>query len=152
MVALRLVLQRRPLPFGSDIFAGVEIDLEDMVVGVAEAIGTAMAEIAFAPADPRPHRLDRGDAAQKRRLARGAIADMADAGGVRGGELQRVEFVIVPGAQIDGIALAPALRQAEDVDEEVEARLGLVREELDMAEMGNVEAGLGIHSQNPLEP
>ena len=61
MVALRLVLQRRSLVFGRDVFVRVEIDLEDMVVGIAEAIGPAMAEIALAPADAGTHRLDRGD-------------------------------------------------------------------------------------------
>ena len=64
---------------------------------------------------------------------------MADAGGLRGGELQRMELVVVAGAQIDRVAVAPAFRQPVDVDEEVEAFLGLVGEELDMAEMRHVE-------------
>jgi hypothetical protein len=51
---------------------------------------------------------------------------MRHAGGVGGGQLERVELVIVPGAQIDGIALAAALGQPVDIDEEVEALLEFV--------------------------
>ncbi len=54
------------------------------------------------------------------------------------GELQRGEFIIVPAAQIDRLALAPRFRHAEHVGEEGKARLDPGREHLDMAEMGEI--------------
>ncbi len=98
-----------------------------------------MAEIALRPAEPQAHRLDHLDAALERLPRRGAVAAMGHPGGLRRGQLQRVELVVVEGAEIDGIAFAPALRQSVDVDEEVEAFFGLVGQKLDMAEMRHVE-------------
>ena len=46
---------------------------------------------------------------------------MAHARDVRRRELERVVLVVVPAAEIDGVALAAALGEAHDVDEEVEA-------------------------------
>ncbi len=149
VVALRLVLERWPLGGRRFVLPRLEIDLEDMVVGVAEAVGPAMAQVAIRPADPAAHRLDRRHAPEQRRLAGGTIADMGDTRRLRGSQLQRMELVIVPAAQIDAVALTPALREAKHIDEEGEARLRLVGQELDMAKMGDVEARFGSHRSGP---
>src|SRR5579871_3295125 len=63
---------------------------------------------------------------------------MARAGGFCSRQLQRVKLVIVIGAQVHAIAFAAALGQPEHPREEIEARLRLVGEQLDVAEMGDV--------------
>ena len=63
---------------------------------------------------------------------------MADAGGVVAGELQRVVFVIVPGAQIGALALDSRQLQPVDPGEEVEALVEPVGIDFDVAEMGDV--------------
>ena len=73
-----------------------------------------------------------------------AIADVTFACGAGGGQLQGVEFVVVVGAQVDRVALPPALGQTQDAHEEIEALLRLVGQQFDMAEMGNIENGFGI--------
>ena len=60
-----------------------------------------------------------------------------------------MELVVVEGAEIDGIAFAAALRQPVDIDEEVEALLGLVGQQLDMAEMRDVERGFASRHFHP---
>ena len=69
VIALGDVLQRRPFVLRRLVFARVVVELEDMAVGAAEAIGAAVAEIAVGPADAAAHRLDRRDAPLERRLA-----------------------------------------------------------------------------------
>jgi hypothetical protein len=61
-----------------------------------------------------------------------------------------MELVVVIGAQVDAVALAAALGEPEHVDEEVEARLGLVGEKLDMSEMGDVVDRFGGHGGSRL--
>ena len=79
-----------------------------------------------------------------------AVGDVADARRFRRGQFQRVEFVVVERAQVDRAAFASALGQAVDVDEEIEAFLGPVGQEFDMAEVGHVEARFGLtHSFLP---
>jgi hypothetical protein len=59
-----------------------------------------------------------------------------------------VELVVVIGPEIDGITLAAALGEAQNIDEEVETRLRLVGEELDMAKMRDVKTGITGHLVN----
>ncbi|MGH3218301.1 MAG: hypothetical protein ACRDPY_06155 [Streptosporangiaceae bacterium] len=54
------------------------------------------------------------------------------------GELDRVVLVVVPRAQVDGVALAAVLGQAEDVHEESQARLGLSSQQLDVPDVPDV--------------
>ena len=153
VIALRHVLQRRSFALGSFVDAGVPVELEDVTVRIAEPVGTAMAEIALGPADAAAHLLDHLDPACQRCLRRGAVGDMAHAGRVRPRQLQRVELVVVEGPKIDRAALPTALRQPVDIHEEVETLLELVRENLDMPEMGDVEAGFAIfHPVLPCGP
>jgi len=63
---------------------------------------------------------------------------VAHASHFRRGELERVVFVIVPGAQVHRIAAAAALRHAEDVDEKPEAVVRPRRQQLDMREVREV--------------
>ena len=51
----------------------------------------------------------------------------------------RVVLVVVPAAQIHGVALARRLGHTHDVDEEIEALLRLRRQRFQMAQMGQVE-------------
>ena len=60
------------------------------------------------------------DALLQRLGARRPVGEMAHAGDLRGGQLQRVALVVVPAAQIDGVAAAPALGHAHDIDEEAQ--------------------------------
>src|SRR5690606_15551264 len=118
------------------------VDFEDMAERVLEAEGGPMAEIA---GDPAMHLVSRGfdrlDAPLQRLRAGGAVGDVADAGGVPPGELERAVLVIVPGPEIGrGFVLARKL-QAVDAREEVEALHELVGIHLDMGKMGDVEAG-----------
>ena len=82
--------------------------------------------------DPPLERLGRG----------GAIGDVADAGGVVAGQLERVELVVVPGAQVGRGRVLGRQLQSVDAGEEVEALVVFVRVHLDMAEMGDVMTGL----------
>jgi hypothetical protein len=65
-IALRLVLQRRAKRVRGLIPFGLVIDLDDMPVGLVEAIGGSVAELAVAPADPGPGAFDRLHAPLKR--------------------------------------------------------------------------------------
>ena len=79
------------------------------------------------------------DAALQRLGARGAVGEMAHAGDLGRGELQRVMLVVVPAAQVDRVALPAAFGHAEDVDEEAQALLGLRRQKLDMRQVRQIE-------------
>jgi hypothetical protein len=71
---------------------------------------------------------------------------MADTGRMVPGQLQRMELVIVEGAQIDAFLVTAAFGEAIDTREEVEALLEPVRIHLDMAEMRDIKTGLaGCH-------
>lgn len=57
------------------------------------------------------------------------------------GELQRVELVVVPGANVGRGLVLSRKRQAVDVNEEAEALVVVVGEHLDIAQMRDVVAG-----------
>ena len=97
-----------------------------------------MAEIAFRPPRAEAGGVDDRGAPFERFRARGAKRDVAHAGHFRRGELERVVFVIVPGAQVHRIAAAAALRHAQDVDEKPEAVVRPRRQQLDVREVGEV--------------
>ena len=95
---------------------------------------------------PKPEPFERGDAALQRLRAARAERHVPHARGLRGRQLQRMALVIVPAAQIDRVALAAALGHAHDVDEEVQALVRLRRQQLDVAEMGEIEDRFGMSS------
>src|SRR5690606_29722379 len=64
-----------------------------------------------------------------------------DAAGVRGGDLERGALIIVPAAQVDALALAAGFGHAEHLGEELERLVWLGREDLDMAEMRQIQNG-----------
>jgi hypothetical protein len=68
-------------------------------------------------------RLDRRDPAGQRLGAGGTVADMAHAGRVVARQLQRVELVVVPGAQIGAVPLLRRQLQPVDAGVEIEAFL-----------------------------
>jgi hypothetical protein len=59
------------------------------------------------------------------------------------GQLQGVELVIVPAAQVDRVAFTAALGQSHDVHEEIQALLGLGRHELEVGEVREIEGAKG---------
>jgi hypothetical protein len=77
------------------------VDLEEVPVRVVEPEGRAVADVAIAPAHAGAKFLDRLYPAFQGRGACRAVGDMSNAGGVRGGQLQRGEFIVVPCPEID---------------------------------------------------
>ena len=65
-VALRLVAPRRPQVLRRLVALGLVVELEDVPVGVREAVRPAVAHVALDPAEPAPARLDGSDAALER--------------------------------------------------------------------------------------
>ena len=128
---------------------GVVIDFEQVSERVFETVAAAVARVAVAPAVRLvARRLDRRDPAFERLRARRAIGDMADAGRVMRGQLERTIFIVVPGPEISA-RLVPARKlQAVDPGEEVEAPVELVGEEFGMPEMSDVAHALhGLSSR-----
>ena len=109
-----------------------------MPVGVREAVGGAVAEVAVDPPDAEPGRLDRRDAPVERRRAPRAQREVPEPSlrGLR--EHQAVAEVVAPAAQVDGLPFARLLLHAEHVDEEAEALVGLRRQELRVGDAGEV--------------
>ena len=143
VVARREVLQRRAVIARGLEAARVPVELEHVAERILEAEGAAVAEVAVHPTmDPEPAGLDGGDP-PRQRLGRGhPVGDVAHAGGIRARELEGAALVIVPGAQVGAALIARALGEAVDAREEVEALLEAVRQDLDVAEMSRVVAGL----------
>ena len=56
-------------------------------------------------------------------------------------------LVIIPAAQVDGIALAAALGHPHHVDEKAQALIGPGRQKFKMAQMGHVHYGFSMHDQ-----
>ena len=54
------------------------------------------------------------------------------------GELERIALIVVPAAQVDGVALAAAFGHTHDVDEKTEALFRLGGEKFQMAQVGNI--------------
>jgi hypothetical protein len=61
-------------------------------------------------------------------------------------QFEGVELVVVISPQINAVAVAAALAQAENPREEVETSLRLVGQHLDVAEMGDVVDGFIGHA------
>src|SRR3569833_1368901 len=139
--ALRLVLQRglqrrrRLVPFS------VVIEFDDVAVRVLADEGLAVAEIAVGPADVEAGTFQRRGAALARLRRAAAIGDVLHAVRVGGRELERVALVVVIGAQVDAVAFFAGNGHAHDVDEEAHALVEGRGQELEMAEMGDVEDG-----------
>src|SRR5581483_11188157 len=100
--------------------------------------GGAVPDVAVDPAAAEPGRLDRRRAPLQRLGAPGAEADVAEARGRRLGQLQAVARPLAPPAQVHGLSLARLLLHPEDVDEEAQALLRLRRQQLGVADAGDV--------------
>ena len=103
-VALRLVPPRRPQMLGRLVPLGLVEELEDVPVGIGEAVRRAVTDVAVDPPRPEPGRLDRGDAPLERLGAPRAQRDVAEPGLRRLRELQAVAQVVAPAAQVDRLA------------------------------------------------
>jgi len=83
---------------GRRVALGFVVELEDMPVGVGEAVGRTVANVAVDPPHAEPGRLDRCDSPVERGGAPGPQRDMAEPGSGRLGELQAVAQVVTPAA------------------------------------------------------
>ena len=63
----------------------------------------------------------------ERLLAARTQSHVSHSGRLSGGEFQSMAFVIVPGAQVNGVAFAAAFGHPHDVGEEAQAGIGLRR-------------------------
>src|SRR5262249_43559929 len=71
--------------------------------------------------------------------ARGPEREVSHARDFRGGELERVNLVVVPASQVHRAAAATGYRHPEDVDEEVQAGFGSGRQQLDVPQVRQIE-------------
>ena len=131
---------RRPVPLG------LVVDLHRVAVAGEECIGGPVAQVALGPALAVAGLVDHAGTMLQRLGAGGAVGEVAEACGLGFGELQRVVLVVVPGAQVDRLALPAALGEAEDLGEEAQALLGLGGQQLDMGKVRQIEgAESGLH-------
>ena len=108
-----------------------------MAVGVAEAVRRPVAVVAVGPAVAEPRRLDRGDPPLQRLgvPARSAIWPSPSAASV---SFSALALVVAPAAQVHRLARARLDLHAQHVDEERQALGGLRRQQLDVADVGEV--------------
>src|SRR6202011_5601200 len=137
-VGLGLVLQRRLELIGRRVPLALPVQLQLVPVRVAEQVGGPDARVAVLPADAEPGRFDRRHPGFERGLARGPQPDPPDARGLVRGELDRVVLVVVPGAQVNRVALAAGLGQAEHLHEEPQALAQFGRQQLDVPEVRDI--------------
>ena len=106
-----------------------------------------MTEVAVGPSLSGAAALDDRDAMRERLGARRAKREVPHAGDLRGRQLQRVVLVVVPAAQVHRVAATGALGHPHDVDEEVEALVGLGCQQLEVGKMREIErTDSGLHS------
>src|SRR5262245_62269474 len=118
-----------------------------------ELIGRAMTQFAFVPAHLGARALQRPYPALQRLRAAGAERYVTKPGCMRAGEFQRVALVVIPGSEINGVALPAALGHAKHIDEEAQAFFGSRREHLKMSEMGHIHDRFIVHGVlSPCEP
>ena len=111
-----------------------------------------MPDVPVDPAAAEARLLDCGDAALERLGAPGAQCEVAQAALRRLGQLQAVAEVVAPAAQVDRLPVARLLLHPEHVDEEAQALVGLRREQLGVADAGDVVDRLGHSSTRARRP
>ena len=137
-VALRLVLERRPKLRGRLVALGLVEELEPVAVGIEEAVGAAVAEVAVEPAALDSGRLERRDPALESLRAVRAVGQVPDPG-LRGrGQLQRRPLVVAEAAQVHRVSRSPGDLHAEDLPEVDEALVRPRRQQLDVREVREV--------------
>ena len=137
-VGLGLVLQRRPELIRWRVPLALPVQLQLVPVRVTEQVRRPDARVAVLPADTKPGRLDRRHPGLQGGLTGGPQPHPPDARGLVRGELDRMVLVVVPGAQVDRVAFAARLGQAEHLHEEPQALAELGRQQLDISEVGNI--------------
>ena len=142
-VAARLVLERGPQLRRSRVVLGLVEELDAVAVGVEEAVGAAMAEVAVDPVAGDASGIERCDPAGERLRAVRAIREVTDARLRRRGELERGALVVAEAAQVDRVALLAGDLHAEDLAEVEEALVRLRREQLDVREVSEVADRFG---------
>ena len=70
----------------------------------------------------------------------------------RGGELQGVAFVIVPGTQVNRVTFAAAFGHPHDVDEESDAFFGFRGKKLQVPQVSDVSYGFDLHANRKYIP
>src|SRR6185503_17751769 len=104
--AHRLVLERGLEVRRRLVPLGLPVDLHVVTVGRHERVRWSMSEVTVRPSLPEPGLLDDAYTILQRLGARRAKREMAHARHFRRRQLERVVLVVVPAAQIDGVALA----------------------------------------------
>ena len=106
-----------------------------------------MSEVAVGPSLAGATTLDDRDTARERLGAGRAEREVPHSRGLRGSQLERVVLVIIPAAQVDRLAATGGFGHPHDVDEEVEALVGLGCEDFQVREVREVErADCRLHS------
>jgi hypothetical protein len=131
-VALRLILERRAKLGGRLIALGLVEELVAMAVGIEEAVGGTVTEIAVEPLALDAGRLECGDPALQRLGAVCAVGNVPDPGLLGSGQLQRGSLVVAEATQVDRVAALAGDLQPEDLPEVVEALVRLGRQEFDV--------------------
>src|SRR5271166_277658 len=144
-IALRLILERGAKLLGRLVPARLVVELHDVAVGIVETISRAMAEPSIDPVNPRARPLDCVHTALKRPGASSPESHMPKGRRAGGRQLKRKLLVVVPGAQINRVALPAALGHAHDIDEEAQTFLRFWRQELEVAEMRHIHDRLSVH-------
>src|SRR5699024_2177595 len=134
-----LVNQGRPVEIGGHVAFGVVVDRHQVTVGDFELGGGAAADLSVLPHVAEPGGFDRGDPTIEGFLTRGAVEGASNTVCVRGGELDGVELVFVPAAQVRGISDAGDLLHREQVGEEAQALFEYGSEEFNGTEVRNIE-------------
>src|SRR5581483_7882065 len=105
-----------------------------------------VAHVALRPADGELRAFERFHAPFQGVLAARAKSHVDKPRLFGGGELQGVAFVIVVSAQIDGVALTPALGHSHNVDKEAHALVEFGRKHFDMAQVGDISDRFVLHA------
>lgn len=114
-----------------------------VAVGVAGEVERADARLVVDPAAGQAGVLGLLDPALEGLLAGGTQGRTAHPGRRVGGEGEAVVLVVVPGPQVDRVAGAAVLGQAEDLSEEADAAVQVGGEQFDVPEVGDVSEGRG---------
>ena len=139
----RLVLQRR-LEVGRRLVPlRLPVQLHVVAIWRPELVRRSVTEVTIAPAFAESHFFNHRDPSLQRFRPSRAERHVPHFGKLAGGQLQGVELVVVPAAQVHRLALTAALGHAHAVDEEVQTLLRFRCEQLHVPEVCQVEGSDG---------
>jgi len=115
-------------------------------VGILAQERWSVTHVAVRPADGEFGALQGFDPALERVLAAGAKSHVPHSRLFGCCELQSVALVIIPGAEIDRIAIPAAFGHPHDVDEEADTFFWFRSENLQVPQMGDIGNGFVLHA------